>query len=76
MFVGTFKHAIRDVRRRHRPSSVRFDSVGSERGILPMPLTLSQAIAITDEARCVVEVAPPHRILHSNRGFYLVTGWR
>ena len=55
---------------------MRFYTSALKRGILPMPLTLSQAIAITDEARCVVEVAPPHRILHSNRGFYLVTGWR
>ena len=67
---------LSDVLRRHRPCSVRFYTSALKRGILPMPLTLSQAIAITDEARCVVEVAPPHRILHSNRGFYLVTGWR
>ena len=39
-------------------------------------LTLAKAIALTDEARCVVEATPPHHISHSNRGFYLVTGWK
>ena len=39
-------------------------------------MSLAQAIGLTSEARVVVDAKPPHHILHSNRGFYLLTGWK
>ena len=38
-------------------------------------MSLAQAIGLTSEARVVVDAKAPHRIFHSNRSFYLLTGW-